>query len=149
MSGNATGVLKTAAKRVGLTVHEYQAHIAAGEKWCYRCKAWHSVSAFPLDRSRGDSRKSSCLESWRGRRSPQKRDPTRERARAAVKHAVRTGRIPHPNAVPCTDCGHRWSPGERRHENDHHRGYSPEHRLSVEPVCTTCHADREKKRRAT
>ncbi len=26
------------------------------------------------------------------------------------------GQRPHPNAVPCEDCGHVWFAGERRHE---------------------------------
>lgn len=34
-----------------------------------------------------------------------------------------------------------------RHEYDHHQGYGAEHHLDVEPVCTFCHAAREKARR--
>jgi hypothetical protein len=26
------------------------------------------------------------------------------------------GQRPHPNSVPCADCGHVWFEGERRHE---------------------------------
>lgn len=26
------------------------------------------------------------------------------------------GQRPHPNTVPCEDCGHVWFAGERRHE---------------------------------
>ncbi len=26
------------------------------------------------------------------------------------------GQRPHPNSVPCEDCGHVWFEGERRHE---------------------------------
>lgn len=56
---------------------------------------------------------------------------------------VRTGRRVHPNELPCTDCGHIHTPGQRRHEYDHHLGYAPEHHLDVEPVCTSCHANRD------
>jgi len=147
MAGNALGAQKVAAGRVGVTLDEYRARLAANEKWCYRCRAWHPITAFPLDRSRGDRRKSSCLASWHGvrKRAP---SPIRDAARSAVRHAVLSGRMPHPNSVPCTDCGDIWRDGERRHEHDHHLGYEPAHRLDVEVVCTTCHADREKKRRA-
>ncbi len=63
-------------------------------------------------------------------------------ARQRVNVEVRSGRRPHPNTLTCTDCGHVWKPGERRHEYDHHLGYEAEHHADVEPVCTTCHARR-------
>lgn len=31
-----------AASRLGITVDEYLAHLARGDKWCYRCRDWHS-----------------------------------------------------------------------------------------------------------
>lgn len=64
-------------------------------------------------------------------------------ARSAVNVEVRFGRMPAPNALPCADCGHLWTVGERRHEYDHHRGYDPRHWLDVEAVCTTCHHERD------
>lgn len=39
-----------------------------------------------------------------------------------------------------------WKPGERRHEYDHHLGYSVARMLDVEAVCTLCHAARREKR---
>lgn len=71
------------------------------------------------------------------------RDGDAVQARQRINVEVRTGYRPHPNTLPCTDCGHVWKPGERRHEYDHHLGYAPEHHLSVEPVCTLCHAARD------
>lgn len=71
------------------------------------------------------------------------RDGDKKQARKRVNVLVRTGRIPRPNALPCTDCGHVWSPGERRHEYDHYLGYGAAHHLDVQPVCTTCHAQRD------
>lgn len=44
-------------------------------------------------------------------------------ARQRINVEVRTGRRPHPNTLPCADCGHIWEEGERRHEYDHHLGY--------------------------
>lgn len=74
------------------------------------------------------------------------RDGDRKQARHRVNVEVRTGRRPHPNDLPCADCGHVWSEGERRHEYDHHLGYGAEHHLDVEAVCTTCHAARDSAR---
>lgn len=68
-------------------------------------------------------------------------------ARQRVNVEVRTGRRAHPNTLPCADCGHIYSSGERRHEYDHHLGYSAEHHYDVEPVCTICHAARDSSRK--
>ena len=70
------------------------------------------------------------------------RDGDREQARQRINVEVRTGRRQRPNVVPCSDCGHVWNPGERRHEYDHYRGYAAAHHLDVEAVCTTCHRGR-------
>ncbi len=86
----------------------------------------------------------------RGRSS--RRDPVKDLARNMVARAIRRGALPHPNDMPCQDCGHIQFPNgtraERtRHEYDHVAGYSSEHHLNVEPVCTLCHAEREMERR--
>lgn len=138
--------MKVAAKRVGLSLDEYQRQIGRGLKWCTGCKEWHAVNAFSVDRSRGDGRRARCLDSERGKPRAA-RDPIHERARKRVAYLIRRGILPHPNTQPCADCGHVWVAGERRHEHDHHRGYEPPHDVSVEVVCTLCHADREKDRR--
>ncbi|MBP7548709.1 MAG: hypothetical protein KA761_00365 [Gemmatimonadaceae bacterium] len=70
------------------------------------------------------------------------RDGDREQARQRVNVLVRTGRAPHPNTLPCADCGHVWVVGERRHEYDHHLGYAAAHHYDVEAVCTSCHRRR-------
>jgi hypothetical protein len=70
------------------------------------------------------------------------RDGDRLQARQRVNVEVRRGWRPHPNDLPCVDCGHEWAPGQRRHEYDHHLGYAAEHHLDVEPVCTVCHRRR-------
>lgn len=71
------------------------------------------------------------------------RDGDKVQARHRVNVEVRTGKRPHPNTLPCADCGHIHSQGERRHEYDHHLGYAAEHHLEVESVCTLCHAKRD------
>lgn len=156
--GSRAGVMRTAAKRLGLTLSEYEQRIAGGEKWCTTCKAWRQRADFVRDASRSDGLKAACRR-HRGRRQltlglrvrPDRlvdpRDGDRRQARRRVNHLVDRGRLPAANDVPCADCGHVWSPGERRHEYDHHRGYAPEHHEDVEPVCTTCHHRRENERR--
>ena len=71
------------------------------------------------------------------------RDGDKEQARQRINVEVRTGYRPHPNTLPCVDCGHEWSDGEPRHEYDHHLGYEAEHHYDVEPVCTICHTRRD------
>lgn len=71
------------------------------------------------------------------------RDGDRQQARQRVNVEVRTGRLAHPNTLACVDCGHLWAEGERRHEYDHHLGYSAEHQYDVEPVCSRCHHARD------
>ena len=71
------------------------------------------------------------------------RDGDVVQARQRINVEVRTGRRPHPNTLPCTDCEHVWKPGERRHEYDHYKGYAAEDHLEVQAVCTDCHARRD------
>ena len=162
--GSLVGALKVAARRAGTDIADYRARVAAGEKWCTRCKAWQPRSAFNVDRSRSDGLGASCRRltghprGWAGRpkinpetgrpgRAPNPpRDGDRRQARRRVNVEVRTGRRPHPNSLPCVDCGHAWTAGERRHEYDHHLGYSAEHHYDVEAVCTTCHGKRSSAR---
>lgn len=73
------------------------------------------------------------------------RSGDKKQARQRINVEVRTGRRPHPNTLPCVDCGHVWTSGERRHEYDHHLGYSAEHHHDVVVRCTRCHAHREGK----
>ena len=77
------------------------------------------------------------------------RDGDRVQARQRINVEVRTGRRPHPNALPCADCGHVWTVGERRHEYDHHKGYAGKNHGDVEPVCTLCHRKRADDREET
>lgn len=71
------------------------------------------------------------------------RDGDKRQARQRINVEVRTGKRPHPNQLPCADCGHVWEEGERRHEYDHYKGYAPDHHYDVESVCTVCHSTRD------
>lgn len=75
------------------------------------------------------------------------RDGDKSQARHRVNHAVDTGRLPDPEDEPCADCGDVvFLSGRKRHEYDHYLGYGAEHHLDVEPVCSTCHHNREELR---
>ena len=158
------GGLKIAAARSGVSVEEWQRRTAAGLKWCVNCREWQPRTTFKVDRSRADGLVPSCAES-RNRRARElrvpvpaedrkpmgpppmaPRDDDKAQARQRINVEVRTGRRPRPNTLPCTDCGHVWKPGERRHEYDHYLGYAAEHHYDVQPVCTLCHHKRDNKR---
>ena len=72
--GSAVGAAKVAAHRIGIDVAEYEARVAAGLKWCSRCKEWHLREAFGIDRSRGDGLAAACRDSLEagGRRPGQR-----------------------------------------------------------------------------
>lgn len=161
--GSAAGVLKTAAARIGVTVAEYQKHLNASEKWCTGCKDWHDLNRFQADKSRSDGRTAQCGDArkreyrrtyqprprpGRGRRFAPARDGDVLQARGRVNYLITAELIPAPNDLPCADCGHVWTDGERRHEYDHYLGYAAEHHEDVESVCTTCHHAREDSRRS-
>ena len=144
------GAQKVNASALGLTLTEYQAKVAAGLKRCTQCKKWLPTTDFHRDRSRGDGLKSRCHDCANRRRPPVALRQRRirnvpvggdaEQARRLVNHQVENGERRHPNALPCSDCGHLHQPGERRHEYHHYLGYAPDHHNSVIPLCTTCHA---------
>lgn len=159
--GRRFGVLKTAAKRLGLDLDEYLSLRASGLKPCCRCKKWKAVDDFGRESNRGDGRDSKCKScrsvlcrmAYRPKEkkphgwTAPARDGDKLQARRRVNYLVEQGRIAHPNSHPCSDCGHVFEEGARRHEYDHARGYSPENQLYVEPVCSACHAKREVARR--
>lgn len=162
MAQTQDGARKGAARRMGISVEEYEAHLLAGRKHCTICKAWHQLEAFGADASRSDGLAASCMESIakaqrdryvkKGRKSKlgaffvPARDGDAEQARARVNHMVKVGLLPHPGTLPCTDCGHVFDGGRPRHEYDHHLGYAVEHHFSVQAVCRPCHDKRSKAR---
>ena len=132
-------------------------------KRCSQCQTDKPAADFARDKSRPDGLTYVCREcrNARSRTSYERknnpgpfgpapapaRDGDERQARKRVNQLVMWGRLPHPNSLPCADCGHRYAEGERRHEYDHHLGYAAEHHLSVQAVCTTCHHARERARR--
>ena len=51
------------ASRLGIPLGEYDAHVAAGQKWCTTCKTWHPIGWFGRDRSRRDGLSATCRPS--------------------------------------------------------------------------------------
>lgn len=66
--GSFIGVIKVAAKRIGMQLEDYQQHVSAGEKWCLDCRAWHPLTRFGNDANRISGKASRCLESRRTKR---------------------------------------------------------------------------------
>lgn len=62
-----------------------------------------------------------------------KRKPERWKAVAAVNYAVKTGKLPKQDTLPCVHCN------RTAQQYHHHKGYEREHWLDVVPVCRKCH----------
>jgi len=136
--GSRFGITQVAAKRVGLSVLEYQAKRKQGLKWCWKCRLWKEKEEFDLDKSRGDGRTAICIDCRRVKVRRQRRHSppsvkVREDASNALRKAIRQGRITKPSALPCHDCG---KPARQYH---HHLGYAHSHWLDVVAVCVSCH----------
>lgn len=129
----------------------------ADVKWCIGCKAYHLKTVFGSDKSRYDGLASKCKKFKRdderarytpkprpqkGRRFVEVRENDKKQARRRVNYLVEANIIRHPNEIPCTDCGHVYEKGERRHEYDHHKGYKKEFHQDVQSVCSVCHKKR-------
>lgn len=59
--GSKLGVMKSAAKRIGLSLEDYTAKLAAGLKWCTCCKFWKPLADFGKDITRGTAKASHCV----------------------------------------------------------------------------------------
>lgn len=140
-----TGVLKTAAKRLGMSFDDYLARINAGDKWCTFGKHWAQKAIFPPDSHRPSGKAQACapcLDIYhrqlpKKKRPAPKRVPGQTRAVHAVNHAICRGEIANPNTLACVHCGHAGQ--DRRHEYHHHNGYEFNHRLDVISLCSKCH----------
>lgn len=157
MAQTKEGAVKIAAKKIGISIAEYKINIQKDLLWCTGCKAWHGKDEFNLDKSRWSGRAQSCryyikteykrnfkpipLEKRKRKGSPpgHERHGDKKQARHRVNVLVRTGKIPHPNDLPCSDCGHIHKDGEKRHEYDHYEGYAIGKHTVVIVRCSTCH----------
>ena len=157
MAQTKEGAVKIAAKKIGIPVGKYKTNIRNGLLWCTGCRLWHKKREFNRDKSRWSKHAQSCRnylnEKSRNRYTPvlpenrKKYGPTpgpersgdKAQARHRVNVLVRTGKIPHPNNLVCSECGHVHKANEKRHEYDHHKGYATGKHTIVIPLCSTCH----------
>jgi len=63
------------------------------------------------------------------------RHPEQVKARDAVNHAIRDGRLLRPDSLQCHYC-----PAQAK-QYHHYKGYAKEHWLDVVPVCVKCHGE--------
>lgn len=133
-------------------------------KTCITCKQSKPLSEFYKALNRKDSHQTCCKSCQRAYRKTKKgksvnrkadnkyrqtekgkisrrvwqnqfhaHNPNYQRALSAVNYAVRTGKLPQPDSLQCHYGEH---PAQEYH---HYKGYEPEHRLDVVPVCRKCH----------
>ena len=129
-------------------------------KQCHKCKTLKPVTEFWKNRPAPDGLFVHCKECCRRyNRSPQGkakfrryeesvkgrinrraaasrhriRYPWQQRACWAVKDAIRTGKLVHPQKCKCSVCG------KRARDYHHPHGYSKDHWLDVIPLCRQCH----------
>jgi len=65
--------------------------------------------------------------------------PNHQKAKNAVNHAIRAGRLPRPDTQRCYYC---TNPAQEYH---HWRGCEKEHWLDVVPACIKCHKKEHRK----
>lgn len=58
--GSLIGTLKKHARRIGISLEEYQSLVNSGQKWCYKCKQWKNKTNYSQDKSRWDALKAIC-----------------------------------------------------------------------------------------
>ena len=139
--GSRKGVMKIAAKRIGISYEEYLDNLKNGLKWCFRCKLWKQRSQFNTDRSRGDGLTASCADCRRVKIRRKRKDTIlskkiQSQAASAVSYEVKRGYMIPAKTLPCRDCG------KSAQEYHHHLGYKKPHWLDVIPLCKSCHVQR-------
>ena len=157
MSQTKEGAIKLAAQKTGVSVDQYKKNIQYGLLWCTGCKEWHKKGDFTYNKNRWSGRAHSCRDHIkreyrknfkpiapenRKRKGPlpgDERPGDKKQARHRVNVFVRTGKIPQPNDIECSDCGHIYKKGEIRHEYDHYKGYAIGNHTIVIALCSECH----------
>lgn len=126
--GSRIGILKVAAKRIGLSLEEYQRRIDSGQKWCHMCGMWKFISEFGVDRNRSDKRHAVCKACRYLRSSP---GPSKEKRREMLGQGFRW----------CRRC-ESWLPVTqvyaglcRKHANEEtRRRYATDRRFRLERI---------------
>lgn len=110
--GSKIGVLKIAAKRLGMTFEQYMARVENEEKHCGKCQEWKDLCFFHVDNSRGDGRASVCKKCRHSGYHPFRGKALSESHRNKIRKGVKMfykknesplkGRIGHRNGIPHT-----------------------------------------------
>lgn len=58
--GSKSGVIKVAAKKIGISLEEYIRLVDSGLKWCFKCKKWKPLEEFNKDSSRSSGYEAAC-----------------------------------------------------------------------------------------
>jgi len=95
--GTYTGVIRTAAARLGLSSEQYEAKRKAGLKYCWACANWLPELAFGLEKGRGDGLHPRCRE-CKNRHDRELYARRIERSRRAPKRVT-------PRSFRCDYCG--------------------------------------------
>lgn len=53
------------ARKLGVDIDFYRTQVAAGNKWCIRCRAFHGLEQFGTDKHARDGKTPMCRASWR------------------------------------------------------------------------------------
>jgi hypothetical protein len=155
MANTASGGILRSASHHGVHASFIRKMRALGLKWCNGCKRWQRKTSFGPDASRFDGLSVSCRTARQRDRKrlykrvlrPHRRGPPplpgrpgdKEQAQHRISVLVKSGRLTHPNELPCDKCGRIWKRGRARHNYHHHLGYAPEHHLDVQALCSSCH----------
>jgi len=162
MGNTKLGGAKVAARRLGITVEEYQGNIKAGFKWCSTCRNFLYRDSFNNDGGTIDGKDKKCKSCSRAKDRRRYKpvpidqqkprglavypptDGDKRQARNRINSRVKRGILPRAQTIPCTDCGHIGT--NIPHEYDHYLGYAAINHLQVQCVCFPCHRKREQQR---
>ena len=114
--GSIVGVIKVAAKRIGVTEDEYRKRRSMGQKWCTYCKKWRDKNQFPSDSSRGDALAKNCRDCNSARSS-------------ASRYGISINEVRRLWKQPCGICGRK---AKMEIDHDHKTG------IVRGPLCNRC-----------
>jgi hypothetical protein len=58
--GSYLSAEKSAATKTGLSLEEWRSRRQSGQRHCFRCRTWHPLDSFSVDKSRAQGRTASC-----------------------------------------------------------------------------------------
>jgi len=144
--GSKVGVLKIAAKRIGVSYEEYLEKLNSGMKWCTTCKQFLPIEEFCKDASQGDGHGTKCFQCRRrGVKQPDRVDnrTRRQMAEKGYKYCSKCKRFYPKEKMAgsqgaCKECRKEYH-RKRYHENESVReavfqhNYSRKHKLNSVP----------------